>query len=246
MPQYCQITLDDAISLYQSGDLTAKGLIKLWAHIRLKEGWKVDIVPADLCNQLQMKPSTFRDAFAKLKAEGEITVGKRGKVTVERISVALTKTCQPETENRQELTENRASLQNSVTDDEKLTNQSLEALPDKKCSSSSDSSRISINSLSSLSQEEREKFESFVSKEYGKPIKNFSAFMSGKHFNYWWDRYTCAIYTVDWASYPKIEEWKKQATEMPVWFIHEGDRELTKNQRIALVDSLKPQQQEVA
>ena len=97
-----------------------------------------------------------------------------------------------------------------------------------------------------LSEEDREKFESFVSKEYGKPIKNFSAFMSGEHFDYWWDRYTCAIYTVDWASYPKIEEWKKQATEMPVWFIHEGDKDLTKDERIALVDWLKSQQQEVA
>jgi predicted transcriptional regulator len=102
-----------------------------------------------------------------------------------------------------------------------------------------------------LSDREREKFEKFVREEHrkktGEEINSFPAFMSGEHFACWWDRFTaCVSDTVDWANHPKYEEWKELAIEMPAWFIHEGDRELTKNQRIAFVDSLRSQQQEMA
>ena len=71
-PQHYQLTLADAIAHYQSGDLTAKGLLHFYFKIRLKDGWTLKETQKEITDKLGISRAAFYSALSKLKAEGSI------------------------------------------------------------------------------------------------------------------------------------------------------------------------------
>ncbi|MEH1830666.1 MAG: hypothetical protein V7L29_00910 [Nostoc sp.] len=47
--QHYRMTLSDAIALYESNDLTAKGALKIWVRIKFKENWSAFIDTKEVC-----------------------------------------------------------------------------------------------------------------------------------------------------------------------------------------------------
>lgn len=70
--QHYQITLADAITHYQKGDLTAKGLLHFYFKIRLKAGWTLKETQKEITEKLGISRAAFYSALSKLKAEGSI------------------------------------------------------------------------------------------------------------------------------------------------------------------------------
>ena len=71
-PQHYQVGLIEAISHYQRGDLTAKGLLHFYIKIRLKAGWKLKETQKEISQKLGISRAAFYSALSKLKAEGSI------------------------------------------------------------------------------------------------------------------------------------------------------------------------------
>jgi hypothetical protein len=71
-PQHYQVTLADAITHYQRGDLTAKGLLHFYFKIRLKNGWTLKETQKEITEKLGISRAAFYSALSKLKAEGSI------------------------------------------------------------------------------------------------------------------------------------------------------------------------------
>jgi hypothetical protein len=71
-PQHYQITLESAITHYQRGDLTAKGLLHFYFKIRLKDGWTLKETQKEITDKLGISRAAFYSALSRLKAEGSI------------------------------------------------------------------------------------------------------------------------------------------------------------------------------
>jgi hypothetical protein len=71
-PQHYQVTLADAITHYQRGDLTAKGLLHFYFKIRLKNGWILKETQKEITEKLGISRAAFYSALSKLRAEGSI------------------------------------------------------------------------------------------------------------------------------------------------------------------------------
>ena len=71
-PQHYQVTLADAITHYQKGDLTAKGLLHFYFKIRLKNGWILKETQKEITEKLGISRAAFYSALSKLRAEGSI------------------------------------------------------------------------------------------------------------------------------------------------------------------------------
>ncbi len=67
--QYYQIRLEDAIALYQEGNLTACGLLKLYIKIKFAPGWQIGLIPEQVCKVLGIAKATFYKALAKVKEQ---------------------------------------------------------------------------------------------------------------------------------------------------------------------------------
>lgn len=70
--QYYRLTLADAITKYQDGDLTAKGLVHFYILIKCKPGWKVRLEHQKVCKELGIAKTAFYNAISRLKDEGSI------------------------------------------------------------------------------------------------------------------------------------------------------------------------------
>lgn len=70
--QYYKLTLEEAIALYQAGDITAKGLVHFYILIKLKPGWKIRLEHKKICKELGIAKTAFYNAISRLKAEGAI------------------------------------------------------------------------------------------------------------------------------------------------------------------------------
>ncbi|TFI50808.1 hypothetical protein BLD44_029470 [Mastigocladus laminosus UU774] len=84
--QHYRMTLNDAIALYKSNDLTAKGALKIWVRIRFKTGWEGFIDTKELRELFDMRRSTFWEALGKLEEEGEIELSEPHKIHIKRLS----------------------------------------------------------------------------------------------------------------------------------------------------------------
>lgn len=71
-PQHYPVSLAQAIAHYQSGDLTAKGLLHFYFKIRLKAGWTLKETQKEITDNLGISRAAFYSAISKLKAEGSI------------------------------------------------------------------------------------------------------------------------------------------------------------------------------
>jgi predicted transcriptional regulator len=75
MPQHYPVTLTDAIAHYQSGDLTAKGLLHFYFKIHpenLTSVWESAIEVEEIRTKLGIEKSTFHSALNRLHEEKAI------------------------------------------------------------------------------------------------------------------------------------------------------------------------------
>ena len=70
--QYYQVRLEDAISLYREGNLTACGLLKLYIKIKFAPGWQIGLIPEQVCKVLGIAKATFYKALAKVKEQDNL------------------------------------------------------------------------------------------------------------------------------------------------------------------------------
>ena len=72
MDQFYKLTLADAISKYQTGDLTAKGLVHFYILIKCKPEWKIRLEHEKVCKELGIRKTAFYSAISRLRSEGSI------------------------------------------------------------------------------------------------------------------------------------------------------------------------------
>ena len=70
--QYYQVRLEDAISLYREGNLTACGLLKLYIKIKFAPGWQIGLIPEQVCKVLGIAKATFYKALTKVKEQDNL------------------------------------------------------------------------------------------------------------------------------------------------------------------------------
>ena len=70
--QFYKMTLAEAISHYQQGDLTVKGLLHIYLKIKIGPGWQLKKSQKEICEELGISKSGFYTGLSKLKAEGSI------------------------------------------------------------------------------------------------------------------------------------------------------------------------------
>jgi hypothetical protein len=70
--QFYKMTLSEAISHYQQGDLTVKGLLHVYLKIKIGPGWQLRKSQKEICEELGISKSGFYTGLSKLKAEGSI------------------------------------------------------------------------------------------------------------------------------------------------------------------------------
>jgi hypothetical protein len=72
MIQFYKMTLAEAITHYQQGDLTAKGLLHIYFKIKIAPGWSMNKSQKEICDELGIKKTAFYNAISRLKADGSI------------------------------------------------------------------------------------------------------------------------------------------------------------------------------
>ncbi len=178
--QYYQIKLEDAIALYQEGNLTAAGLLKLYIKIKFAPGWQIGLIPEQVCQVLGIAKATFYKALAKVKEQSNLKQIK----LINKIMLGDEQTSTNEPDNTQSPgveSDSTTVESNSTTVESESTtvesgsttienkSPSVENEPPKKATSkqhsdSPDSSHIYSKFISNLSQGEREKFLEFCKK----------------------------------------------------------------------------------
>ena len=217
--QYYQIKLEDAIALYQEGNLTAAGLLKLYIKIKFAPGWQIGLIPEQVCQVLGIAKATFYKALAKVKEQSglkqiklinKIMLGdeqtstnepkKPQSPTVESDSTTVeSKSTTVESESTTVEFESTSVENKSTT----VENKPPKEPTSKQHSDSPDlSSNIYSNFISNLSQEEREKFLDFCKKRtdsFDIPLKcGLKTFLAA------WNKKTDTPYFVEfWDLYKK-------------------------------------------
>lgn len=190
MEQHYRITLEQAISLYQSGNLTAKGALRFYFLIRLKPGWECRVKAKDLQDLFQMKRSTFWTAMNALVEEGFLNDWQENQTVT--VSLASQNSGQS-SKILDSYPENETVIQNSGQLSNKVDEQEPETLPEEECTNPSNSSQISsqtsINSPSPLEkflstlEGERDDFLNFcktTTSGYPVPIINLMDYLNSK------------------------------------------------------------------
>ena len=192
MPQHYRITIEDAIALYRSGDLTAKGTLKIYFRIKLAEGWQLKIEPSEireLFSKTEDKPmpkSTFWKALNELQEEGEIDFDEPKAVVIRRVSRIM-----DEVQNNGQVSKIMDEHPESWTDDQNngqvskiMDEQTPEPPQDGDCGKSPNYSQSSYQIfINSLSDDERENFLNFCqykTKGYKTPIVNWDDYLSSR------------------------------------------------------------------
>ena len=70
--QYCIVTMQDALKMYQAKALTTTGLILYYLKIKIKKGWKFRKKVGDIVAELNISRSSFYRGLARLSASGII------------------------------------------------------------------------------------------------------------------------------------------------------------------------------
>ncbi|TBR56465.1 hypothetical protein B4U84_29740 [Westiellopsis prolifica IICB1] len=165
------MTLNDAIALYKSNDLTAKGALKIWVRIRFKTGWEGFIDTKELRELFDMRRSTFWEALGKLEEEGEIELSEPHKIHIKRLgdSSGIPDGVQNSGQvsgKPDECPENRTGVRNSGQVSGKPDDESLKPSQQAESSEPPDLIQDLYQSfINSLSEGERESFLEFGKKK---------------------------------------------------------------------------------
>ena len=153
MDQFYKLTLADAISKYQAGDLTAKGLVHFYILIKCKPEWKIRLEHEKVCSELGISKAAFYNAISRLRSEGSIEwEAPRGILVSLSISPSV---CE-------------CGLESTIVDSQStiVDSKSPEPSSDKGCSDSPDLLLDPYQIFfSSLSDSERENFLKFSKKK---------------------------------------------------------------------------------
>jgi len=158
-PQHYEIFLPDLLTHYRDGDLTAKGALKMYFRLRLKEGWKCKIKPAQIRGffskwsdkhgeMKEMNRMTFWRAMHELQEEGEIDFKEPESLIVRLFNRQDQTPSQINDERNKFVT----GVTNSLPMSQICDDNELEALQDEGCSFPSDSSQISYKSSSCVEE----------------------------------------------------------------------------------------------
>lgn len=232
---YHKVSLEVLIADYKRGYLTAKGALAYWICIRIKEGWELNFNAKEISEMFGMSRSSFWAALRQLKKDGEIDYRDPSQLKLKRLSKDSSGFC---TESRilDSHPKNCTDIQNSGQPSNILHEQSLESIPSKDSTPLSTSYQTFKNSLSDA---EREEFESFVEKEYGKPIKDYNAFLHGEHFAKWWGEFVKATGRVNWEGYDEFPQWLEDIKADWMYFLYERKDVLTLEVRRKLVEYVR-------
>lgn len=160
MTQHYRIHLEEVLTLYKRGELTAMGAIAAYLRIKLKVGWKMAIKVKELRAFFNMPRSTFWNAMHRLQELGEFLFKEESTIVITR--------CGPNNEQTAQILDNGPNDGTDGPNDGQaaqiLDEQPPEPKPDKK------STKAQINSTyfqlySSFSQADRERFENFCKRE---------------------------------------------------------------------------------
>ncbi len=242
--QHCETTLEEAISHYQLGDLTAKGLLHFYVKIRLAPGWTLKESQKQICETLGISRPAFYNAISRLKAEGSInwSTPENTKYSISRPQSTFKD--KPESTESTNVTEKSLIVTEKSTNvtekslivTEKSTNVTEKSLivtgekpkPLRREESgnppyySSSSFQIFINSLS---EPERERFLNFCNKKtegFTKPIASIPDWLASQ----------------DSTGSPRFEDYYSQFTKSP----HEvRNRELQEVEALQIYWEAHPQ-----
>ncbi len=70
--QFYKLTLDEAITQYKLGLLTAPGLLYCYLKIRLAPGWKMTLHQREISSKLGISKAAYYKAYANLHQLGLI------------------------------------------------------------------------------------------------------------------------------------------------------------------------------
>ncbi len=216
MTQFYRMTLESALTHYQQGDLTAKGLVHIYLLIKCKAGWKIKLEPKKICSQLGIQKTAFYNAISRLKIEGSIEWEAPNGIVVS-ISDAF-RQCGKDSVN---VELNSAFEETQSANAEKGVSSALSVV------SSSPSSDYYQIFNSSLSDEVREKFLNFVKekvKNFATPINDLEAWLAVKNaagkerFSVYYKMFTTEVGEAvapsqSWENHPMREEWINQIKE---------------------------------
>ena len=199
MSQFYQLRLDEAIALYQSKDITAKGLLRFFFRIRLASGWSLNINAERICSMLGMARSTFWTALSALRSDGEIKCDRTSDMKITRIGQSTQKDSNPESktvvqDSRQPVPETRQSVPETGQGDKTVNEKISKPAPSKKSERGADSSpdlvQSSSNSLSNQQAKQRSKSSKEAYREFWANLptserEKFLAFVDEKtkHFS---------------------------------------------------------------
>ncbi|MFK0730439.1 MAG: hypothetical protein ACIWVG_04590 [Gloeotrichia echinulata HAB0833] len=167
MDQFYRLTLADAISKYQAGDLTAKGLVHFYILIKCKPEWKIRLEHEKVCSELGISKAAFYNAISRLRSEGSIEwEAPRGILVSLSISPSV---CECGLEST--IVDSQSTIvdsQSTIVDSQStiVDSKSPEPSSDKGCSDSPDLLLDPYQIFfSSLSNSERENFLKFSKKK---------------------------------------------------------------------------------
>ncbi len=185
-PQHYEIFLPDLLNHYRDGDLTAKGALKIYFRLRLKEGWKCRIKPAQIRSffskwsdkkgeMVEMAKSSFWRSMHELQEEGEIDFKEPESLVVRLFN-------RPE---QTQLSQIRDEVPNSGRGSKNGTEfqiwdeDELEDIQDNGSGFPSDSSQISYKSIQCVEQNfenseitHKDNFENSGNGQYGQIVKS--------------------------------------------------------------------------
>ena len=149
-PQHYPIYLNDLLTHYRDGDLTAKGALRIYFRLRLAEGWKCRIKPAQIRGffskwsdkkgeMVEMAKTSFWRAMHELQEEGEIDFKEPESLVVRLFNKAVPNSEQP--------SQIRDSVPNSEQVFQIRDEDELGDIQDEGSSFPSDFSQISYKSI---------------------------------------------------------------------------------------------------
>ncbi|MGB6296549.1 MAG: hypothetical protein WBF90_10225 [Rivularia sp. (in: cyanobacteria)] len=222
MEQHYRVTLADAIAKYQTGDLTAKGLVHFYILIRCKPGWKVRLEHQEVCKTLGIQKTAFYNAISRLREEGSIDWEAPKGILVSLSTSSGFRECGMDSTNAETQSAD-AESGSASTESHSANAESDSALAEQESSNpcpeanSDDSPSLLTSSyqlfLNSLSEEERESFKNFGKRKAAQlphppelPIKWIEK--NWEELRSQWEKSQGVVScSRDWESDPHHEEW---------------------------------------
>lgn len=241
MEQHYRVTLADAIAKYQTGDLTAKGLVHFYILIRCKPGWKVRLEHQEVCKTLGIQKTAFYNAISRLREEGSIDWEAPKGILVSLSTSSEFRECGMDSTNAEtqsaDAESGSASTEShsanaesdSALAEQESSNPSPEANSDDSPSLLTTSYQLFINSLS---EEERESFKNFGKRKANQlphppelPIKWIEK--NWEEIAQEWQKSRGKTPTNNkWENDPRTPQWLAELEELknPLAFFAPGDK----------------------